>query len=57
MTTPMATDLAVLRAHHWDISYDAFPIAPRMGSANLDHRFPREAALTAILQLSAELGL
>jgi hypothetical protein len=57
MTTPMATDLAVLRAHHWDISYDAFPIHLRMGSANLDHRFPREAALTAILQLSAELGL
>ena len=57
MTIPMATDLAVLRAHHWDISYDAFPIHLRMGSANLDHRFPREAALTAILQLSAELGL
>lgn len=56
MTTPMATDLAVLRAHHWDISYDAFPMHLRMGSANLDHRFPRTAALTAILQLSAELG-
>jgi hypothetical protein len=57
MTTPMATDLAVLRAHHWDISYDAFPIHLRMGSANLDHRFPREAALTAILELGSELGL
>ena len=55
MTTPMATDLAVLRAHHWDISYDAFPIHLRMGSANLEHRFPRTAGLTAILELSAEL--
>ena len=57
MTTAMATDLAVLRAHHWDISYDAFPIHTRLGSANLDHRFPREAALTAIFRLTAELGL
>ena len=54
---PMATHLAVLRAHHWDISYDPFPLHTRMGSANLDHRFPREAALVAIVQLTAELGL
>lgn len=57
MATPMATDLACLRAHHWDISYGPFPLATRLGSANLDHVFPREAALTAVLQLSAELGL
>ncbi len=56
MTTPMATDLAVLRAHHWDISYDAFPIHMRLGSANLEHRFPREAALRAICQFASELA-
>jgi hypothetical protein len=57
MTTPMATDLAVLHAHHWDISYDPFPHRTRLGAANLDHRFPRRAALEAIFELTAELGL
>ncbi|MGH2951104.1 MAG: hypothetical protein ACRDKX_03570, partial [Solirubrobacterales bacterium] len=57
MTIPMATDLAVLHAHHWDISYDAFPLHTRLGASNLEHRFPREAALTAIFELTAELGL
>ena len=54
---PMATDLAVLRAHHWDISYDPFPIRTRMGSPNLDHPFPRKAAITACFELLAELGV
>jgi hypothetical protein len=54
---PMATDLAVFRAHHWDLSYDPFPFHTRMGSANLNHPFPREAALTAIFRFAAELGL
>lgn len=57
MQTPMATDLGVLRAHHWDISYDPFPVHTRLGSPNLDHRFPRQAAITAIFQFTAELGL
>jgi hypothetical protein len=57
MKTPMATDLGVLHAHHWDISYDPFPVRTRLGSPNLDHRFPREAAITAIFELTAELGL
>ena len=57
MTTPMATDLAVLHAHHWDISYDPFPIHTRLGASNLEHEFPREAAITATFELSAELGL
>jgi pimeloyl-ACP methyl ester carboxylesterase len=57
MTIPMATDLAVLHAHHWDVSYDAFPVHLRLGAANLDHLFPREAAATAIYLLLAELGL
>jgi hypothetical protein len=54
---PMGIHLAKLHAHHWDMSYDAFPVATRLGSANLDHPFPREAAITAIVQLTAELGL
>lgn len=54
---PMATDLAVLRAHHWDISYDPFPIHTRLGSPNLDHRFPRAAAISTHVQFLAELGL
>jgi pimeloyl-ACP methyl ester carboxylesterase len=54
---PMATNLAVLHGHHWDISYDAFPRRFRLGAANLEHRFPREAAVTALFLLLAELGL
>jgi hypothetical protein len=54
---PMATDLAVLRGHHWDLSYDPFPKSQRFGSPNLSHPFPREAALTAIFKFAAELGL
>ncbi len=57
MATAMATDLAGLHAHHWDISYDPFPLHTRLGSPNLDHRFPRTAALRAICAFTAELGL
>jgi hypothetical protein len=57
MAIPMSTHLATLHAHHWDMSYDPFPIQARLGSANLDHPFPRRAALTAIFDLTAELGL
>lgn len=54
---PMATNLAVLRAHHWDIAYDAFPKRFRLGAAKLDHPFPRQAAITAVFLLLGELGL
>jgi hypothetical protein len=54
---PLATDLATVHAHHWDISYDPFPRRFRIGVANLDHRFPRKAALAATVSLLAELGL
>jgi hypothetical protein len=54
---PMATDLAILRAHHWDMSYDPFPKLMRFGSPNLDHPFPKEAAATAMIMLGIELGL
>jgi hypothetical protein len=54
---PMSTQLAVLHANHWDMSYDPFPIHTRMGSPNLDHPFPKKAAVVAMVQLAAELGL
>ena len=54
---PMATDLAMLNAHHWNLSYDPFPKLMRFGSPHLDHPFPREAAATAIIMLAFELGL
>lgn len=54
---PMATDLAMLRAHHWDMSYDAFPKLMRFGSPNLDHPFPKLAAAKAMVMLGVELGL
>ncbi len=54
---PMASHLATLRGHHWDIAYPPFPRRMRLTTPNLDHPFPRAAALTANLQLVAELGL
>jgi hypothetical protein len=57
MTTPMATTLAVLHAHHWDAAMEAFPQPMRLGSPNLDHPFPRAAAVAATVLLQAELGL
>lgn len=54
---PMATHLAMLHGHHWDVSYPPFPRAMRLTTPNLDHPFPRAAAVTAIMQLCGELGL
>lgn len=54
---PMETHLATLHGHHWDISYPPFPRAARLGSPNLDHPFPRKAAVTAIFRLLAEIGV
>ncbi len=54
---PMATDLAMIRAHHWNMSYDPFPKLMRFGSPHLDHPFPKEAAATAMILLAFELGL
>ena len=53
----MSADLAMLNAHHWDMSYDAFPKLMRFGSPNLDHPFPKEAAMKAMIKLGIELGL
>ena len=57
VSIPMATDLAMFHANHWDLSYSPFPRSKRMGSPNLDHPFPRLAAVTAIYLFLAELGL
>ncbi len=52
---PMATDLGVLRGHHWDFAYPSF--RKRRWLNNTYHPFPKEAALAAIVTLAAELGL
>jgi hypothetical protein len=53
----MNTHVAMAHAHHWDIAYAAFPLAMRAMSPNLEHRWPRYAALVANWELLAELGL
>ena len=57
LDNPMSTDLAMLHGHHWDISYSQFPKLMRLGSPNLDHPFPKEAAAVAIFKFATELGL
>lgn len=57
MDLPIATHLAMLHGHHWDIAYSPFPARMRAVSPNLDHPFPRKAALAASWELLAELGL
>jgi hypothetical protein len=49
--------LGTLRAHHWDMAYDAFPEQLRMRSKRLSHPLPRTAALGGTLALLAEVGL
>jgi hypothetical protein len=51
----MATDLGIVRGHHWDVAYPSF--VKRSWFNNMYHGFPKTAALTAIVQLAAELGL
>jgi hypothetical protein len=57
MDIPIATHLAMLHGHHWDIAYSPFPARMRAVSPNLDHPFPRKAALAASWEFLAELGL
>jgi len=57
LDTPLSNHLAVLHANHWDISFGAFPVAMTLGSRKLNHPFPKEAALSAILALVLEIGL
>jgi len=53
----MNTHVAMAHAHHWDIAYAPFPLAMRLAIPNLEHRWPRYAALVASWELLAELGL
>jgi hypothetical protein len=53
----MSTHIAMAHAHHWDIAYAPFPLAMRAVIPNLEHRWPRYAALVANWELMAELGL
>lgn len=57
MDIPIATHVAMLHGHHWDIAYSPFPAHMQAVSPNLDHPFPRKAALAASWELLAELGL
>jgi hypothetical protein len=54
---PMATDLAMLHAHHWDVSYNSFVGKLSFGSPNLDHPFPKTAGAVAMVKFAYELGL
>lgn len=57
MEMPMWNKLAMVHAHHWDLAYAPFPIHMRAASPNLDHPFPRKAAMVANWELLSELGL
>jgi hypothetical protein len=57
LRTQHSVDLAMMHGHHWDLSYSPFPQNMRFGAAHLDHPFPKEAAVTAMLQLACELGI
>lgn len=54
---PMATDLAMLHAHHWDVAYNSFVGKLSFGSPNLEHPFPKTAGLAATVKFAYELGL
>jgi hypothetical protein len=54
---PMATDLGLLRGHHWDLAYPSFIKGRWFGFNKTYHAFPKDAALAAIIMLAAELGL
>lgn len=54
---PMATSVALVHAHHWDAAYARFPRLLSGFSRNLDHPFPKTAAVVAMVRLAAELGL
>lgn len=53
----MSTRVAMLHGHHWDIAYAPFPAQMRAASPNLDHPFPKKAALIANWELLAEIGV
>ena len=50
-----STSLGIVQGHHWDIAYPAF--VKRKWFNNMYHGFPKTAAVVAMVQLAAELGL
>ena len=54
---PMAVDLGMLRAHHWDLAYPSFIKGRWLGWNNTYHPFPKDALLAATIGLMGELGL
>jgi fermentation-respiration switch protein FrsA (DUF1100 family) len=54
---PLAINLGVVRAHHWDIALGPFPRSHRLGSGQVENPFPTGAALTATFLVQRELGL
>lgn len=57
LSLPMATELALLHGHHWDVAYPPFPRVLNGLSRNVRNPFPKTAAVVAMVQLAAELGL
>ena len=57
LRTPLSSHLATLHANHWDISFGPFPASMTLGSSKLNHPFPKQAALYAMVALAHELGL
>ena len=51
----MHIPLGLLHGQHWDMAYPAFVKRKRLN--NMYHPFPKEAAVTAMFLLCAELGL
>jgi len=54
---PMGMHIAQLNANHWDMTYSKWPAGTCLGSNQLDHPFPKHAALKAMIMFSDELGL
>jgi hypothetical protein len=52
---PMATELATVRANHWDLAYASF--VKRRWLNAMYHPFPKLAAMMATVELMTELGL
>jgi len=57
LNIPMSTHLGIVRGNHWDVSYPPFPALARLVSPNLDHPFPRKAAVMSLFKFLAELGV
>lgn len=57
MKSDLSVHLAVVRAHHWDMAFTAFPQLFSGLSQKLKHPFPKYASASAMTLLAMELGL